>query len=464
MLFTDFYFMFLFVPIVLLAVWNLKSRQHRFLTLLIASYIFYAAWNYKFVSLLLFSTCVDFFSGLLISRSKQNRKAKKIFIILSVSCNLAILGFFKYSNFFIGDVQAILTLLGLDLNIPLLRVILPVGISFYTFQSMSYTIDVYRGRVKATRNFLKFASYVSLFPQLVAGPIVRYKDIDKQLDNMDKPFSLANLTFGLQFFLLGLFKKVLFADSLARMINPMFDNYLELGQFEAWMAVLGYAFQIYFDFSGYSDMAVGLGKMIGLQLPYNFNSPYKAANMADFWRRWHITLSTWLRDYLYIPLGGNKCSKKRIVVNILVVFTLGGLWHGAAWTFVIWGIYQGILVAGYYVLKQLWESTPIFIQRTLTFFLVVIGWIFFRSDNIAMAFTLLEKMFHLPNTRNPLSSELILLAVWNGILLCVVNLLSNTNSFKGNRNPFAAIVFAFLFVLSIIAINSQRIEFLYYQF
>jgi alginate O-acetyltransferase complex protein AlgI len=363
-----------------------------------------------------------------------------------------------------GDVQALLAWFGLESKLPLLNVVLPVGISFYTFQSMSYTIDVYRGCVNATRDFLKFASYIALFPQLVAGPIVRYKDVDGQLDRMDKPFGLDDLTVGLQIFLLGLFKKVLIADSIAKMVNPMFDSYLDLEQLGAWMATLGYAFQIYFDFSGYSDMAIGLGKMLGLQFPYNFNSPYKASNMADFWRRWHITFSTWLRDYLYIPLGGNRVSKRRTALNVLLVFALGGLWHGAAWTFVIWGLYQGALVAGYYVFRRPWDSMPVLIQRTLTFFFVVIGWVFFRSDDVPMALTLLEKMFRLPHANMSLSSELGRLVVWNGILLCAVNLLSNTNSFKGNKNPFAAIAFAFLFVLSIIAINSLRIEFLYYQF
>ena len=464
MLFTDFYFMFLFLPLVLLAVWSLQSKQHRFAILTFASYIFYGAWNYKFVALLLLTTCIDFFAGLLISRNEHRQKTRRILVIASITCNLTILGFFKYANFFIGDVQAILTWLGFDLDIPLLKVILPVGISFYTFQSMSYTIDVYRGQVKATKNFLKFASYISLFPQLVAGPIVRYKDLDEQLDRIDKPLGLDNLTVGLQTFLVGLFKKVLIADSLAQMINPMFESYLDLGQLEAWMAALGYAFQIYFDFSGYSDMAIGLGRMLGLQLPYNFNSPYKAANMADFWRRWHISLSTWLRDYLYIPLGGNRCSRKRAAVNVLLVFALGGLWHGAAWTFVIWGLYQGILVASYSVLKQRWDAMPLFIQRAATFVLVVIGWVFFRSDDVSMALTLLAKMFRPPEISVLLSSGLIRLAGWNVILLVFVNILANTNSFKARRSGVAAAVFASLFVLSILAINSLRIEFLYYQF
>ena len=463
MLFTDIHFIFLFVPVVLLTVRILKSRQHRFLILLLASYVFYAAWNYKFVSLLLLSTCVGFFSGLLISQNERNQKIKKISLVLSVGCNLTVLGFFKYFNFFMGDVQAILAWFGLESKLPLLNVVLPVGISFYTFQSMSYTIDVYRGHVKATGDFLKFASYIALFPQLVAGPIVRYKDVDGQLDRMDKPVGSDDLTVGLQIFLLGLFKKVLIADSIAKMVNPMFDSYLDLDQLGAWMAALGYAFQIYFDFSGYSDMAVGLGKMLGLQFPYNFNSPYKAINMADFWRRWHITLSTWLRDYLYIPLGGNRVSRGRTAFNVLLVFTLGGLWHGAAWTFVIWGIYQGALVAGYYVFRRPWDNMPVLIQRILTFFFVVIGWVFFRSDDVPMALALLEKMFH-SSTSISLSSELARLAVWNGILLCAVNFLSNTNSFKGNKNPLAAVIFACLFVLSIIAVNSLRIEFLYYQF
>jgi len=463
MQFTDIYFIFIFLPIVLVLVRNLRSKQHRFLILLLSSYLFYAAWNYKFVSLLLFSTCVDFLFGLLIYRNKQNQRLRKILLILSVTCNLTILGFFKYFNFFVGDIQAVMGWFGLELKLPVLNVILPVGISFYTFQSMSYTIDIYRGNIEATTNFLKFASYVSLFPQLVAGPIVRYKDIEGQLNRMDRSLSLYYLIKGLQLFLIGLAKKVLIADSIAAVINPMFDNYLELGQLETWAAALGYTFQIYFDFSGYSDMAIGLGNMLGLQLPYNFNSPYKALNIADFWRRWHITLSTWLRDYLYIPLGGNRISRKRTAFNLILVFILGGLWHGAAWTFIIWGIYQGTLVAGYYASKKVWDDMPISIQRILTFFFVIIGWIFFRSDNVPMALVLLEKMFHL-SINITISSEVARLFVWNGILLCAVNLLPNTNSFKINKSAFAAILFAVLFVLSIIAINSQKIEFLYYQF
>jgi len=463
MQFTDIYFIFIFLPIVLVLVRNLRSKQHRFLILLLSSYLFYAAWNYKFVSLLLFSTCVDFLFGLLIYRNKQNQGLRKILLILSVTCNLTILGFFKYFNFFVGDIQVVLGWFGLELKLPILNVILPVGISFYTFQSMSYTIDIYRGNLEATTNFLKFASYVSLFPQLVAGPIVRYKDIEGQLNHMDRSLSLYYLIKGLQLFLIGLAKKVLIADSIAAVINPMLDNYLELEQLETWAVALGYTFQIYFDFSGYSDMAIGLGNMFGLQLPYNFNSPYKALNIADFWRRWHITLSTWLRDYLYIPLGGNRISKKRTAFNLMLVFILGGLWHGAAWTFIIWGIYQGALVAGYYASQKVWDNMSILIQRILTFFFVMIGWIFFRSDHVPMALVLLEKMFHLP-INITISSEVARLFVWNGILLCAVNLLPNTNSFKVNKSPFTAIIFAFLFVLSIIAINSQKIEFLYYQF
>ena len=464
MLFTDFYFLFLFLPVVLLIVWNLKSRRNRFLALLIASYLFYAAWNYRFVALLLLSTCVDFFSGLFIDRNKNNQRKKKIFLCISIACNLTILGFFKYFNFFMTDFQELFAWFGFDLNVPHIKVILPVGISFYTFQSMSYTIDVYRERVKATGNFLKFASYVSLFPQLVAGPIVRYKDIDEQFNHINKSFDLSYLTEGLQIFLIGLFKKVLIADSLAQLINPMFDNYLELGQLQAWMAVLGYTFQLYFDFSGYSDMAIGLGRMIGLRFPYNFNSPYKAVNMADFWKRWHISLSTWLRDYLYIPLGGSRCSKRRTAVNILIVFALGGLWHGAAWTFIIWGIYEGILVAGYYVFRRFWDNMPVIFQRALTFLFVVLGWAFFRSDNMSMASTLLRKMFIPVTAGISFSSDMSRLILWNAALLLVVNILTNSNSFKIKRSPVAAVVFACLFVLSILVLNSFRIEFLYYQF
>ncbi|OHB62416.1 MAG: hypothetical protein A2167_06785 [Planctomycetes bacterium RBG_13_46_10] len=464
MLFTDLRFIFIFSPVVFFLFYVTKSKNFRLTVILISSYIFYGSWNYKFLSLLLISTCLDFFIGLALHHFSGREKMRKILLILSIACNLTILGVFKYYDFFITQAQSLLISFGLQPDLPLLRVILPIGISFYTFQSMSYTLDVYSGSVKATRNFLKFASFVALYPQLVAGPIVRYRQIERQLNRINRPLSLKNMSFGIQLFILGLAKKAIIADYIAGIINPMFEHYQQLGQFETWLIVLGYTFQIYFDFSGYSDMAIGLGKMLGFKFPYNFNSPYKAQSIPDFWRRWHMTLSSFLRDYLYIPLGGNRYGLKKTIFNVMVVFLLCGLWHGAAWTFIIWGGYYGLLIAGYNIWKKEWDYMPIWIQRTLTFLLVLLGWVLFRSNSLTMAKVLLGKMFNFSFLNYYRQDDIVWLLILNIILLVWVNWLPNTNSYKISPKPIMAIAFALLFLLAILAINSLSIQFLYYQF
>jgi D-alanyl-lipoteichoic acid acyltransferase DltB (MBOAT superfamily) len=266
--------------------------------------------------------------------------------------------------------------------------------------------------------------------------------------------------------LLGIFKKVLIADRLARHINPLFENFKTISSLEAWLATLGYTFQLYFDFSGYSDMAIGIAFMIGFRLPINFNSPYKAINITDFWRRWHISLSKWLRDYLYIPLGGNKKSKKRTIFNIIIVFLLGGLWHGAKWTFFIWGLYQGGMFLLYNTIKDYWDKMNFMLQRFLTFFIVTIGWVFFRSDDMQMSGLLLKKMFLLDGFLKESMPIFILfkLSSWMILLYCFVNIVPNTNSLKPVYSIRYGLVFACLFMLTILEINSLKLDFLYYQF
>ena len=463
MLFNDVTFLFLFLPLVLFGFLTIRNPSIQLWMLLLASYVFYGSWNYKFTALLFFSTLVDYLAGLFMA-GDPGVAVKKRALAFSLVCNLGALGFFKYYNFFITEIQALTDALGFALPLPFLHVVLPVGISFYTFQSMSYTIDVYRGLVKPTKNFLEFAVYVSLFPQLVAGPIVRYKEIHEQIECIGQSVSLPRINLGIQIFLLGLGKKVLIADFFARQINPMFAQFETLGSVECWLAILGYAFQIYFDFSGYSDMAIGLGRVLGLEFPINFNSPYQARNMADFWRRWHITLSMWLRDYLYIPLGGNQGSPGCKAFNVFVVFALGGLWHGAGWTFIVWGIYQGVLVASYHLAKPQWDSLPVALQRAATFLFVLIGWVFFRSSDLPMALAMLSRMFAFPAFHWHEISQHGELAVAALVFGVVVNIMSNTNQYQGTRRPIAAIGFALLLLASVLGIQTHQLEFLYYQF
>ena len=314
-------------------------------------------------------------------------------VAVSVTTNLSLLGFFKYFNFSVDSFNALAGWLGFaDAQLDsVLRVALPLGISFYTFQSMSYTIDVYRGRAKALRNFIDFACYVSLFPQLVAGPIIRFAEIEDQL--RDRRETVEKFARGVAFFSLGLAKKVLLANPCGKVADTVFDAGSALPM-DAWYGALAYAFQIYFDFSGYTDMAIGLGLMLGFVLPKNFDSPYKADSITDFWRRWHMSLSNWLRDYLYIPLGGSHKGPRRTYINLLLVMLLGGLWHGAAWNFVLWGGFHGVLLALERARgkRSLFEPLPRSLRVAGTFLLVLLSWVIFRSDNLTNAGALLANM------------------------------------------------------------------------
>ena len=466
MIFNSYIFLFVFLPIAFAGFWILRGKQLRYLWLTIMSYIFYGYWNYKFAGLMLLSTVIDFFAAQIIANASTPQK-KKVGIVISVIVNLALLGFFKYFNFGIDTLQSIFDIFQWQVPLPALNIILPVGISFYTFQSMSYTIDVYRGQLQPTKNFLEYATYVSLFPQLVAGPIVRFRDIVNDLENIHLLRKASAFHTGVSIFVIGLAKKVIIADSIASIINPLWNDPSALSAGAAWIAVLGYTYQLYFDFSGYSDMAVGLGRLFGFHFPQNFNSPYKAINISDFWRRWHITLSSWLRDYLYIPLGGSRLGTVRTYVNLFITMLLGGLWHGANWTFVIWGSYHGALLALYKMVKNPYDRLPIFLQRATTFFLVVIGWVFFRSPTFGAATAMLTRMFGgaMAGTGALLAGGALMTAV---ILLAfcflATNFFPNTFEWQFSKKPRYAVALAAVAVLSLIFMNYQQSVFLYYQF
>lgn len=389
MLFSSSIFIFGFLPLAILS-YYLAPKKFKNAVLVLFSLLFYSWGEAEIVAVMLASTLVDFFAGLLVEKGHRRKG-----LILSIVTNLSFLGFFKYFNFAFDNFRSLLNALSLNTeffaNVP--HIALPIGISFYTFQTMSYTIDVYRGKVKANHSFIDFAAYVTMFPQLVAGPIVRYSDMENQLVN--KNISLSNFGLGVQRFIIGLAKKMLLANSCAYIADMVFaEKVTDLSSFHAWLGVIAYSFQIYFDFSGYSDMAIGLGKILGFDFLENFNYPYIAKDIKDFWRRWHISLSSWFRDYLYIPLGGNRVNALRTYLNLTIVFFVTGLWHGASWNFVIWGLYHGLFLIieriGFgNALSKSWA----FFRHLYTLLVVTVGWVLFRSDNLGYASSYISKMF-----------------------------------------------------------------------
>lgn len=377
--------------------------------------------------------------------------------------DLSLLGFFKYSNFALDTTNAIGGWLGWSFNLGKLDIVLPVGISFYTFHTVTYIVDAYRGAITPTRNFFEFSCYVSLFAQLVAGPIVRFRQIEADLENVGRTDRAKYLDIGWSFFVLGLAKKVLLADTIALVIDPALASYGDLSTITAWLCMLGYAYQLYFDFSGYSDMAVGLGYLFGLHLPQNFNSPYRATDIADFWRRWHMSLSFFLRDYLFIPLGGSRGREVTVQRNLLITMLLGGLWHGANWTFVVWGLYHAILLILHRVTGKYLSGLPNILKTTATFLLVVIGWVFFRSTDFTMATALLKLMFSLEGGK-PMAGEAVLFA---GVTIAAAfaHLGPNTFELRHRWSPAGVGALVMLFILSLYIVYAARSSpFLYFQF
>lgn len=373
MVFSSITFLFYFLPIVL-ALYYLVPNKFKNLILLISSFIFYFYGEPKYVLLMAFSIISTYICGILVDKYRGT-KTSKLFLILEIIISIGLLIYFKYADFIIKNIN-----LWLSQKIDLINVLLPIGISFYTFQMISYVVDIYRGEVKVQKNILKLATYVSLFPQLIAGPIVRYSTIEKQLENRE--YSINKFSLGVRRFVIGLGKKVLIANVIGTLVNTFLISEDKSILFY-WLYAIGVMLQIYFDFSGYSDMAIGLGKMFGFDFLENFNYPYIATSITDFWRRWHISLSSWFRDYVYIPLGGNRVSKIKWIRNIMVVWILTGLWHGAEWNFIIWGIYFGILliIEKLFLLKKT-EKIPKFLKVIYTLFFVMISFIIFNGNEI----------------------------------------------------------------------------------
>ena len=388
MVFSSIPFIFFFLPVFLILYYLVPYKVKNIL-LLIFSLIFYAWGEPIYILLMIFSSVVDYTNGRMIEKYAQNnQKRKNLFLIISIIVNLSLLGFFKYADFLIGSINSLL-----NINIPLLELGLPIGISFFTFQTMSYSIDVYRGDVKAEHNFLDFMTYVSMFPQLIAGPIVRYEEVSKELKN--RSITAQGFADGMIRFLQGLFKKVLIANNIGYLFviaSSMPNN--EMSVVMSWLGILAYTFQIYFDFSGYSDMAIGMGKMLGFTYPENFNHPYISKSITEFWRRWHISLSSFFKDYVYIPLGGSRVKKIINVRNILIVWMLTGLWHGASWNFVLWGLYYGVLLLlEKFVFNKILEKTPNWFKHFYTMFLVVVGWMIFAFDDMTILKEYASMMF-----------------------------------------------------------------------
>lgn len=390
MVFSSLVFMFAYLPITLLA-YYLVPRQGRNIFLFIVNLIFYGWGEPKLVMLMVFNIFFNYIGGWLVDKYRADAKKKKLFLILTCVLDIGILAVFKYT----GMITETLNMLPF-LNIPELQISLPIGISFYTFQTMSYVIDVYRDDAPVSKNFINFGTYVALFPQLIAGPIVRYRDVAEQLVNRRE--TLEMFTRGVKLFVVGLAKKVIIANTMGTLTTNIFATTDENGVVGTWVGMIAYTFQIYFDFSGYSDMACGLGNMMGFEFLKNFNYPYIAKSITDFWRRWHISLSTWFKEYVYIPLGGNRKGVKRQILNLLIVWGLTGLWHGAAYNFVLWGLYYGLLlILEKFVLKKFLDRLPSFVQHIYTLFIIIIGWGLFYFTDVGQLGAFMVDLFNFGN-------------------------------------------------------------------
>lgn len=386
MVFSSTIFLCVYLPLVLLG-YYICPKKGRNLFLLIASLVFYAWGEPKYVFLMIFSILVNYIFGRLMDKHRENKKRLKLMLVLSVVIDIGLLSVFKYTDFIITNVNAIF-----GANFDLLNIALPIGISFYTFQAMSYTIDVYRDDVRVQKNLIDFGMYITMFPQLIAGPIVRYADVQDQL--AERSVTTADFSEGVMRFVVGLGKKVLLANQMGAVWSEIYALGGDVSALMAWTGAIAYTFQIYFDFSGYSDMAIGLGRMFGFKFPENFRYPYQSVSITDFWRRWHITLSTWFKEYLYIPLGGNRRGLARQALNLLIVWSLTGFWHGAGWNFVLWGLYYFVIlfIEKLFLLKAL-DKLPKFFRHVYALLLIVIGWVIFASDDVSVLLPFLGSMF-----------------------------------------------------------------------
>ena len=469
MVFSSITFLFLFLPVVL-AVYYIAPEKYKNIILLISSIIFYAWGEPVYVVLMILSILLNYFCGLDIGSKAEDPVRAKRSVIFAVVVNILILGFFKYYGFLLDMLNSIL-----PGEIPYRELSLPIGISFYTFQSLSYIIDVYRKKVKPQNSLLLYAVYISMFPQLIAGPIVRYIDIEEQLTN--RKTSAVRLGRGAALFIRGLAKKAVIANMTGEIFQQISDMQAsQMTVLMAWLGCISYAFQIYFDFSGYSDMALGLGRMFGFEFRKNFDYPYISRSITEFWRRWHISLSTWFREYVYIPLGGNRCSAARNMANLMIVWTLTGMWHGAAWNFIVWGVYYGVLLV---MEKYVWgasvDQLPSPVRRIYSLVLILIGWVFFFSPSIGYALRYLAAMFGGGAGIADKGAWFILFSHWLLYLLAVLGsttlgyrlIRGLTEVWNGSRARTAAVLilyFGMFFVAVAFLVTGDYNPFLYFRF
>lgn len=466
MVFSSTIFVFLFLPLVLLCYFLAPKKLKNYI-LLFFSLVFYIFGGPKFLLVLLFVVLIDYIGAILINKTNK----KKLFLILTLILNISTLVYFKYTGFFLENVNNIF---GLNITIP--DIVLPIGISFYTFQAMSYVIDVYRNKVSLQKNYLTLLLYVSLFPQLVAGPIVRYETIEQELKVRKTTFE--DVEYGIRRFILGLAKKVIIANQMGALADTIFSS-SDISTPVAWLGAIAYMFQIYFDFSAYSDMAIGLGRIFGFKFLENFNFPYISKSITEFWRRWHISLSTWFRDYVYIPLGGNRKGIKRQIINLFIVWLLTGFWHGAEWNFVIWGLYYFIfLMLEKFVFNKVLAKTPNVIRHIYTLFIVLIGWIIFRCESLDSIKTMFTSMFTLKITEFSLNELLIYLETYAIYFILAIifsmpvyyKIVDKINSLKEGKLKLAlnilhygSLIVIFIITIMFLAYSSYN-PFIYFRF
>lgn len=466
MVFSSTIFLCVYLPLVLLG-YYICPKKGKNLFLLIVSLIFYAWGEPKYVFLMIFSILVNYVFGLLMDKHRENKKRLKLLLAISVIIDLGLLSVFKYTDFIITNINSVFGA-GFDL----LNIALPIGISFYTFQAMSYTIDVYRDNVRVQRNLIDFGMYITMFPQLIAGPIVRYTDVQDQL--AERNVTTADFSEGIMRFVVGLGKKVLLANQMGAVWTQIYALGGDISALMAWTGAAAYTFQIYFDFSGYSDMAIGLGRMFGFKFPENFRYPYESVSITDFWRRWHITLSTWFKEYLYIPLGGNRRGLARQALNLLIVWTLTGFWHGAGWNFVMWGLYYFaiLFIEKLFLLKAL-DKLPRLFRHAYALLLIVIGWVIFASDDVSVMLPYLGSMFGANGALGGMDVYTLLTRAALMVICCVASTELPRRLFvtaAGKMNEKAAFTVKSVLTLTLLAlsvvflIGDSYNPFLYFRF
>ncbi|MCP4522409.1 MAG: MBOAT family protein [Cytophagales bacterium] len=462
-----------FLPVVFVLYWFVTQSNLKLQNSLIvgASYLFYGWWDWRFLSLIAFSSCVDFFVGQKLVKT-EDKGTRKALLWTSIIINLGFLGFFKYFNFFADSFATAFTFFGTPIEATRLNIILPVGISFYTFQTLSYTIDIYKKKLEPTNDFITFSAFVSFFPQLVAGPIERATHLLPQFYKK-REFDYQRAVSGVQLIIWGLFKKMVIADNAAMIVNGVFNNY----QNESWLSLLigmvFFAFQIYGDFSGYSDIAIGTSRLFGFDLMTNFKFPYFSKNIREFWGRWHISLSTWFRDYVYIPLGGSKISQARTLINTFIVFVVSGFWHGANWTFIFWGFLHALFYLPMVLIKKGEKETSSFGFKDVFFILinfavVVVAWVFFRAENITQAFDYLNNFIQFSGGGNFFrKTNSYLIMTLSAVLGIMIMLVVEYIAFRKNKSEVSFpswLLIVFLILISFLGVFKDQSDFIYFQF